>query len=1517
MRKRWLGRTAEVVSCTRNVDRSPRCKAHQLRLILNTAILAVGLSLAAYPVGPAAAADFSCLWTTGTSGFWNVAGNWSTCNGTIPNNGGSTFDATIAAAGTYTVTLNTAVSLNKLTLNAAGATVDHTAGTLTMAPGGVITIQTGAYRLNGGTISGGTIQQTGSNGLHFTSSTTNALDGVTVLGDLNLTEGSFSRLQIRNGLTLRNEANTGNGVANVANNSFLMFVGTQTFNNATVNLSGGSALTVEQSGATTLTLGSNVLVQGAGGIGGQVLTPGPVALINQGILRGNVSGQNLTIGDGNLTLTNAAGATIEAVGGGVVTIGAAALTNAGTINAGAGSSLRLSATNLINTGTINVLTGTSTLTLDGATTTAALANFNNTAGGTFNLTGTLTNTADTLTLGGHLGAITLAGGTIKGGIVQEAAPTFLRFTSNPSNALDGVTVLGDLNLTEGSFSRLQIRNGLTLRNEANTGNGVANVANNSFLMFVGTQTFNNATVNLSGGSALTVEQSGATTLTLGSNVLVQGTGGIGGQVLTPGPVALINQGILRGNVSGQNLTIGDGNLTLTNAAGATIEAVGGGVVTIGAAALTNAGTINAGAGSSLRLSATNLINTGTINVLTGTSTLTLDGATTTAALANFNNTAGGTFNLTGTLTNTADTLTLGGHLGAITLAGGTIKGGIVQEAAPTFLRFTSNPSNALDGVTVLGDLNLTEGSFSRLQIRNGLTLRNEANTGNGVANVANNSFLMFVGTQTFNNATVNLSGGSALTVEQSGATTLTLGSNVLVQGTGGIGGQVLTPGPVALINQGILRGNVSGQNLTIGDANLTLTNAAGATIEAVGGGVVTIGAAALTNAGTINAGAGSSLRLSATNLINTGTINVLTGTSTLTLDGATTTAALANFNNTAGGTFNLTGTLTNTADTLTLGGHLGAITLAGGTIKGGIVQEAAPTFLRFTSNPGNALDGVTVLGDLNLTEGSFSRLQIRNGLTLRNQANTGNGVANVANNSFLMFVGTQTFNNATVNLSGGSALTVEQSGATTLTLGSNVLVQGTGGIGGQVLTPGPVALINQGILRGNVSGQNLTIGDANLTLTNAAGATIEAVGGGVVTIGAAALTNNGTIAARSGGVALVNPTTLTNSSGGTLTGGTWASVGSGSTLTVRALPLTTNAAEIIVDGAGSVWRTQNPITSVQTALESSLTTNAAGGALRILNNRGYTTTNALSNAGTMQLGGGTLNSASLVNTGTFTGFGTVTPQIGNQGNVVATGGTLTVSNAIQGGTGNITIDGGAALNLSPATVGSSAAILAHNGANLNLGAHDLTVFSSYTNANFGIGNGFDNRANVTGSGQIQASGVTPGTAQFLTGDIVGGGTTTGNAVINFGNVHVGDAITRNYQIGNTNTGGPSLSGAIQTAVNGGHLTDSQLSGNGVTAGNWGPVGQRYHNWAAGSDAHRHNNWRIGRPDDPYPQQLRQHQQPGPGHSGSGLQPGGGEYDADAGDAGEPAGGWEREPDVDGGQRGAGGGVHRGAQCELR
>src|SRR5690606_15962905 len=101
---------------------------------------------------------------------------------------------------------------------------------------------------------------------------------------------------------------------------------------------------------------------------------------------------------------------------------------------------------------------------------------------------------------------------------------------------------------------------------------------------------------------------------------------------------------------------------------------------------------------------------------------------------------------------------------------------------------------------------------------------------------------------------------------------------------------------------------------------------------------------------------------------------------------------------------------------------------------------------------------------------------------------------------------------------------------------------------------------------------------------------------------------------------------------------------------------------------------------------------------------------------------------------------------------------------------------------------------------------------------FGVGNDFNHRANVTGSGQIVAS---PSVVQTLSGDLTGGNTST--ATIAFGNVHVGDAPSRSFQIHNSGDDGPSLRGAIQTSAGGGNLTDGRLVGDGAMAGNFGPL----------------------------------------------------------------------------------------------
>ncbi len=287
---------------------------------------------------------------------------------------------------------------------------------------------------------------------------------------------------------------------------------------------------------------------------------------------------------------------------------------------------------------------------------------------------------------------------------------------------------------------------------------------------------------------------------------------------------------------------------------------------------------------------------------------------------------------------------------------------------------------------------------------------------------------------------------------------------------------------------------------------------------------------------------------------------------------------------------------------------------------------------------------------------------------------------------------------------------------------------------------------------------------------------------------------------------------------GVLTGGTWRTVstGGGATITLRGSNITQIAAdtEVVLSGAGSVLQ------NVGTSIDSTLTTN--NGTLRILGSRNYTAVRPrrLSMAATWSSAAARLAQRLLTNSasGEIFGFGTITPRPINSGTIRAVGGTLTLAAGIQGGSGTVQVDAGATLDLSGAALASSADSLIHNGASLNLGAQNFSVGVDYQNGNFGTGNAFNARANVSGTGQILAS---PGVTQTLGGSVTNGGTAT--ATMAFGNVHVGSPSTLNYQINNVGAAGPKLRGAIQTTAGGANLTDGRLSGAGVTAGNFGPI----------------------------------------------------------------------------------------------
>ena len=209
------------------------------------------------------------------------------------------------------------------------------------------------------------------------------------------------------------------------------------------------------------------------------------------------------------------------------------------------------------------------------------------------------------------------------------------------------------------------------------------------------------------------------------------------------------------------------------------------------------------------------------------------------------------------------------------------------------------------------------------------------------------------------------------------------------------------------------------------------------------------------------------------------------------------------------------------------------------------------------------------------------------------------------------------------------------------------------------------------------------------------------------------------------------------------------------------------------------------------------------------------------NTGEIDLSGGSLSAAGVTNAGLIfglSGTSTVTPtggaQLANSGAVQAQGGgTLVIATGISGA-GSASALASSTLDLSGATAGNTVGKLqlTGTGAALKLGSQSITVSNDYNNSNFGVGNGFNNHAGVSGTGPILASG---NAKLGLSGANVTNGTTS-TPTVAIGNVHVAKAGSTSFTVDNTGTTGPSLRGAVQ---NGGVTTPGLV----VAAQNFGPV----------------------------------------------------------------------------------------------
>jgi hypothetical protein len=556
------------------------------------------------------------------------------------------------------------------------------------------------------------------------------------------------------------------------------------------------------------------------------------------------------------------------------------------------------------------------------------------------------------------------------------------------------------------------------------------------------------------------------------------------------------------------------------------------------------------------------------------------------------------------------------------------------------------------------------------------------------------------------------------------------------------------------------------------------------------------------NAGTFNkSGAGTTTVISAL-FTNTGTVNIDEGELQLTGGGTSTGGTMAvdagatlRFN---GGTFTMDGasTTTGAGDVIFDSGTInldGAYTVTGITTvdSGGTANFNTASATLTTLNVSGTLGGG---GSQNIT-GAFN-------WTAGQLANTGT---------------TTVDNTATLTIGGTGGKTLGNGGNT----GRTLVNDGTANLSGGTLAISSSGGANPGSLFQNNGTFNVT-DDADISNNNFGGpagrftnaGTFNKSGAGTTTAVSVRFSNTGAVEVHSGTLNFSNA--ITQYSGSALTGGTWR-VFENSTLQLQppgSSALTVNEADITLSGSGSVLQTGASLMPI----EDRLTTVAATGALRILDDRNYTTALFFNNQGTLQLGGGTFDAAALDNFGEVFGFGTIALRPTNFDTIRAVGGTLTITMGIQSqaGSGNVQIDPGATLDLSAAALDSSADTLIHNGAELNLGASDFIVHDDYNNANFGVGNSFNHRANVTGSGQILAENAF---AISASGDVTGGNT------INFGNHRVGDGINLSYQVNHNGTAGasPQLRAAIQTSVNGGNITDPRLSGSGVTASNLAPI----------------------------------------------------------------------------------------------
>jgi len=693
---------------------------------------------------------------------------------------------------------------------------------------------------------------------------------------------------------------------------------------------------------TSLTAGTNVIVNTAGGAGTQV---GNITLIND-ILMNNAAPTSATLtlnALGSIILTNNITANalndlsvvLNAVNG--VTMNGNITTQGGSLtiaNSGAFAVTQGGASTLVIGGTTSVTTGGAAITLVGTGNnnfTGAVSLTNTGAANNVQITDTNNLVLGVLSIGGNLtvfdtGTLNLGSGTVNGNL--SATTTAGAITQTGALTIGGVT---NIVTTNAAITLTQANDFGSVVNLANT--GAFNVAiTDTNTLLLGTVTMAAASAGALTITAVGLTQSGATIITSGTGaVTINGGAGV---------ITLTNLNEFNGAVSLNNSGASAVAITDANALVLGTSSVGSGTLTViatGANNITQTGAITqaAGAGATSFTTGAGLITLTQANDFTGAVSLTNTGA----------------FNVAITDTNT---LLLGTVSMAAASAGAlTITAvGLTQSGATIITSGTGAVTiNGGAGVITLTNLNEFNGAVS-------------LNNSGASAVAITDANALVLGTSSVGSGTLTVIATGASNITQTGAITQAAGAGA-TSFTTGAGLITLTQandftGVVTLNNSGandvaitdanalILGASTVGQNLSVIASALDVQAAINA---GAGAGVVNITSNANVNVGLGTAAVGLNISSAEFGFITAATLNITAaGAGTMTVNGVTT-----------GGT--ITG-----ITTLTAGGTGVTFTGAGSTFNNGLTVASIAQIRAVGITTVNA--AVTFSNDVTLATGT-------------------------------------------------------------------------------------------------------------------------------------------------------------------------------------------------------------------------------------------------------------------------------------------------------------------------------------------------------------------------------------------------------------------------------------------------------------------------------------------------------------------------------------------------------------------